>query len=163
MKKIFCSILVFALLITMVTGCEKEKKADNNTTAAVVNTPKVETFNIYTINSDKSSIEPISVPKKKKITADYIVESVLDSFSEDGISVYSVEEKNNKVIVSFRSKEKPVVGCDDMIEGMVLECFSNSLLDNLDKCKKVIFRIDGNKPYKSKNFSFGLNEEFATK
>ena len=44
---------------------------------------------------------------------------------------------------------------------MILECFANSLLDNVDACSKVVFR-KGGKAYKSENMELGLNEVYAS-
>lgn len=161
MKKVI-SVLLFAVLLVMgMSGCEDGRE---NPLPTVVPTPKnnMKTLTIYSINSDNATLIPVSVKKStEKMSEKYIASLVLENLNEEEIVVDSVKKQGKKVILSFSSKGKPIQKCSKTMENLILECFSNSLLDNVKGCSEVIFRCDG-KAYKSKNQSFGLNEVYAS-
>lgn len=121
---------------------------------------------IYCITDDASDKESVisMIPKDTKVTAEVVVNSVVIEFGNHGleIGIDSVTEKDGTVIVSFLSGKAPAAGCGSSVEGLILDCISQSLLDNLDSCKKVIFRVEG-KAYESGHFAFGIDEAYDWK
>lgn len=167
MKK-FRLVLTFLIssMMLVLSGCTDEGKAVTDTDSSAVPAPtracSIETVSIYSVNSDNMTLIPVSVRKgTQDPTPDYVAGLVMESLNEEDIELTDISQKDNKVIVSFSSKGKPVKGCGSKMETLILEAFANSLLDNVENCEKVIFRCDG-KEYKSSQYSFGKNEVFAS-
>lgn len=161
MRKVISSLLFVVILMIGLAGCEEKKE---NPTPAPVATPKnnMKILTIYSINSDSMSLIPVSVKKDpKKISEKYITSLVLENLGEDDIIVNDIKKKGKTVFLSFSSKGKPIRKCSKKMEELILECFANSLLDNVKGCSEVVFRCDG-KAYKSEHQSFKLNEVYAS-
>lgn len=161
-KKITVFLIIFCLSFT---GCQNNESNVSQEMHTAVPTPanNMKTLTIYSIDSDTMSIIPVSIRKgSKRISAEYIVSLVMDNLSENQISMPAMSKKGKCLFVSFSSTGEPVQGCDKKMEHLILECFSNSLLDNLKDCSKIVFRVEG-KAYKSKNYKFDLNEVYASK
>lgn len=161
-KRIIAYLVIACL---MLAGCQKNETDVSGEVYTAVPTPanNMKTLTIYSIDSDTMSIVPVSVRKDgNRISAEYILSLVMDNLSENQISEPVVEKKGKRLFVSFSATGEPVQGCDKKMEHLILECFSNSLLDNLKDCSEIVFRVEG-KAYKSKNLKFGLNEVYASK
>lgn len=159
----FVHILLLAGMLVLLTGCEGEEKAPAATAVPTQQAERIETITIYSINSDTMTLIPVSVRKTNggQLTAQSITNLVQSGLNDDRIQVDEVIVQNEKVIVSFSSKGRPIRDCNKKMETLILECFSNSLLDNVKGCKKVIFRCDG-KEYRSSQYKFTLNEVYAS-
>lgn len=161
-KRITGFLLIACLILA---GCQENgtSVADKVYTAVPTPANKMKTFTIYSIDSDTMSIVPVSVPEKGEgVSAEYILALVMDNLSENQIATPTVEMDGKKLIVSFEATGEPVKNCDRKMEHLILECFSNSLLDNLKNYDGIIFRVEG-KAYKSENLKFGLNEVYASR
>lgn len=123
-------------------------------------------MSIYTMNEISMECEDttVYVPKNEKITSQVIVDAVTASFQERGIEVGidSIQEDGDKVIVSFTKNKAPLENVGSTVESAILDCISQSLLDNLEKCKKVIFRVEG-KAYESGHYAFDLDYVYLNK
>lgn len=162
MKKL--TIITFFFILLILGGCmgEEQKVAEPSPSPAGTKKSKIETLVIYSINSDTMTLIPVSVKKETEdLSPFYIARLVQSNLNENDIELLDVYQKDKKVIVSFGSGGKPLKNCGDSMETLILEAFANSLLDNVKNCKKVIFRCEG-KEYKSNQYSFGLNEVFAS-
>ncbi len=104
---------------------------------------KMETITVFTIDASTMSILPSRVKKKEDDDSlDYLVTLVLDNLEDDEIVIDHVEQDGDKAIIVFDSNKKPVSDCDEEMEDLILECFSNSILDNAEGIHSVIFRTD---------------------
>ncbi|MCH5252412.1 MAG: hypothetical protein J1F22_05505 [Lachnospiraceae bacterium] len=164
MKKRVIGLFLFLTFTLVVsgTGCEQEKA---NPSPSAVATPKnnMKTLTIYSINSDTMDLIPVRVKEdQQKLSEKYITSLVLENLEEKDIIIHKIKKQGKSVIVSFSSKGKPVKNCSEEMENLILECFANSLLDNLKDCHKVIFRCDG-RGYKSEHQSFEINEVYTSK
>lgn len=160
MKKVI-SVLLFAVILVLgVSGCEDSKVTP--TPAAPTPKNNMKTLTIYSINADNTTLIPLSVKRgTEKMSEKYIASLVLENLNEQEIIIDDVKKEGKTVVLSFSSKGRPIQKCSETMENLILECFANSLLDNVKGCSEVIFRCDG-KAYKSKNQSFGLNEVYAS-
>lgn len=161
MKKAVNRILMMVITVLAMTGCGEDTQKPS---ATVLPTQKsaIETMTIYSINSDTMTLIPVPVKKdEKERTASYIVSLVLTNLGEEDILVNEVKMEGKKAIVSFSSKGKPIKNCNKTMENLILECFANSLLDNVKGCTQVIFRCDG-KEYRSSQHNFAINEVYAS-
>lgn len=151
--------LIGCMLVS--AGCEKTN-VQQQTPPIPTQKSTMETLSIYTIDSDSMTLVPVTVKKKPgKVTPVYVASLVNESLDDDTIRVSHVEQKSDRIIVSFKKNSKPLTGCSKKMETLILDCFANSLLDNLDSCKKVVFRCE-NKAYKSSNYSLKINEVYAS-
>ncbi|MCH5264982.1 MAG: hypothetical protein J1F02_03720 [Lachnospiraceae bacterium] len=170
MKKSKCrffivrTAVILWLAAMLSTGCGHGGEEAPLQTAVPTQKSTMKTLTIYSIDSDNMTLIPVSVKKEEqKITAWYIASLVLENLNKDDIEVTVVEKKKKKVYVSFSTHGKPVQNCNKEMETLILDCFSNSILDNVKGCDQVIFRCDGNKEYRSSQYSFGLEEAYASK
>lgn len=166
MKKLKSLLFSCCLFMTfvMMAGCEgtQGKEVEGTPTPEPTQKIKIETLAIYSINSDNMTLIPVPVRKgSQKLSPSYVAGLVMENLNEEDIAITDIYQKGKKVIVSFDPDGKPVKNCTAKMETLILEAFANSLLDNVKNCSQVIFRCDG-KEYKSDQYSFGLNEVFAS-
>lgn len=164
MKKTARVFFLFLLFSVFVTGCGKSADLASATPEPVA-TPKnhMKTITIYSIDTDTLDLIPVSVKKEeKKQSAEYIVDLVKNNLSEYSIETPALKKDGRNLYVSFSSKGEPVQNCSKKVEKLILECFANSLLDNIKSCKNIIFQMDG-KAYKSDNLQFGKEEIYASR
>lgn len=187
MKKVrkFSSLFVMCILCVLVSSaCGKMKTekpevtAEVQTEEPVVSTPEttqeakvtensiVTTVPIYSINDETLEIEDTvaELPEGQKVDAEFIVKEVVKSFADHGIEIgiYSVIQKEKGVYVSFEKDKAPVEDVGSTVEYAILNSISQSLLDNLDTCEKVYFKIEDG-PYESGHFVFEEDEPYNWK
>lgn len=122
----------------------------------------IETLSIYTIDSDTMTLVPVTVDRgDNAITPAYITSLVEGNLEDDSVRVYSAEQEDTRIILSFYADGKPFINCSKKMENLILDCFANSLLDNLDNCNEIVFRCE-DKAYKSEHYSFKKNEVYAS-
>lgn len=120
-------------------------------------------LSLYTVNVDTGEIEAVTalVPADTKITPELIVDKVVESMADRSIEVgiESVIIKGDTVIVSFYKDKAPLSDMGSAYEGAILDAIAQSLIDNLDKYNKVIYRAEG-KAYVSGHFEFDINDVY---
>ena len=159
-KILWCTGLIITILST--TACENTTADSPSFSPLPTHQNTIETVSIYTIDTDTMTLVPVKIKKgKEAITRAYITSLVEDSLDDETIRVYSVVQEDNCVFLSFYAKGKPLVNCSKKMENLILDCFANSLLDNLDSCSKIVFRSE-DKAYKSENYSFKKNEVYTS-
>lgn len=119
---------------------------------------------IYCMNDDGSDIESVQtlIDENAEIT-DYIVtEMVVNEFSNHnlviGIDDVTTDELGN-VVVSFLKDMPPVVDVEEEVEYIILDCISQSILDNVKESNAVIFQIEG-AAYESAHMSFAIDKPY---
>lgn len=122
------------------------------------------TLPIYCINDDGSDIEPVDayIDANADINSSVVTEAVVKEFANHNVIILidSVsEDQNGNVKISFKKNSIPVIGVDEELEYLILDCFSQSILDNMETVHAVIFRIEG-KAYVTDNVSMGKNEAY---
>lgn len=101
------------------------------------------------------------IPETTEITADLIVNLVVDALADQQVNV-GIEEvlvENDRVIVSFYENQPPLVNVGSGTETTILDAIAQSIVDNLTMTPKVVFRVEG-KPYESGHYQFGLDEVY---
>ncbi len=147
---------------------QTETPAPTQTTEAPQETDNPEQSNekkeisIYTINDDTLESEPVTVEVAEKLTPETVVAAAVKSLEEHSltIGIHSVTQEADTVIVSFKKDSAPVVGVGSGVEETILNCISDSLIDNIDGCKNVIFRAEDG-PYESGHLAFEMDEVYA--
>ncbi len=116
---------------------------------------------LFTVNVDSGDIEAVTalVPADAEITPELIVDKVVESMIDRSIEVgiESVTMEGDAVIVSFYKGKAPLNEMGSGYEGAILDAIAQSLIDNLDKYKKVIYRAEGG-AYVSGHNELGINE-----
>lgn len=120
---------------------------------------EMKTMVYYTLSEDLENEEATAVlPSDTVLTAKYIVDYVVESM--ENVSVYvnisSVTVDGESVIIDFKGDSAPVIDTEPDEEVAILDSISQSILENIDYSKYVIFRVDGN-AYQSQNRSFGAD------
>ena len=124
---------------------------------------EIKTLTIYSVDTSNMRLIPLTIKKEEEKTSlNEIVDMILENIDIEGIKVTDAHFENNCVIISFSSKGKPIKKCSEKIENLILEAFSNSILENIINCESIIFRMD-DKAYKSKNQSFKYKEIYSEK
>ncbi len=146
------------------------KAPASSSSAAATPTPKppltdIE-LSIYTVN-EIPELEPVTVlvPQGNEITPELIVEKVVESLADQAIEIgidYPVTTEGDAVVVSFQKDQAPYTNMGPEYEEDILNAFAQSLIDNLDTIKKVIFRIDG-KAYTGGAFEYKIDEPYMSK
>lgn len=177
MRKKISYFLALLLLSVMMTGCGNSDGGGNRNTPSETapveetnaNGMKNEEIDIYTINETSLELEDIkaAVSYEGELTPQIVVDAVTDSFLEHGIEIGidHVETEGDMVIVSFTGEDKnkaPVCNAGTGVEGVILDAVSQSLLDNIDSCKEVVFRIE-DKAYESGTFAFDYDQAYKWK
>lgn len=153
----FIGILVF------LTGCGVETEEIKPAPTEGQKIGKImEIVTIYSVDPDLLTLIPVSVKKEKDISAEYIVSLLIANLHEYDIKTPLLTKKGKKMYISFSSGGAPAEKCNKKVERLILECFSNSILDNVDSVHDIVFQMDG-KAYESRNFSFGKNEIYSSR
>ena len=161
---------IILVLMLALTACGEEAAPSATPSASSVTasstplpTPDMETITVFTIDPTNMTVLPSRVKKDKDDDSlMYITELVLNNLEDDSILISDVIQEEDKAIIVFDSSGKPVKGCDPVMEGLILECFANSLLDNVDGLHGVIFRTDKG-AYKSDNLKMKKDEVYASR
>lgn len=120
-------------------------------------------INIYGINDTTLESEPVKATVNGEITAESIVMAVVKDFEEHSlkIGIDSITAEGTTVIVSFKKDMAPLVQVGTDVEVTILNCISDSLLDNLEDCSAVIFQAEG-EAYESGHLYYEKDEVYAS-
>lgn len=177
MKRKTSCFFAMLLLSAAITGCGKANDDKNKPvpteTARVeetgANGELTEEIDIYTINETSLELEDVkaTVSYEGELAPQIVVDAVADSFLEHGIEIGidHVETEDAMVIVSFTGEEKgkaPLCNTGSGVEGVILDAISQSLLDNIDSCQEVVFRIE-DRAYESGVFVFDYDQAYKWK
>ncbi len=123
---------------------------------------KIKTISIYTVDMIEEQLVPVKLRmSSERITPEYIVEEVLSNLDEK-VEVTEITVNGKRLYVTFDDKYAPISKCSPAFETLILDCISNSLLDNISYIDEVVFRgPDG--AYQSGNFSFEEDEVYSSK
>lgn len=134
------------------TGDEVEKEEEEE---------EIKEVPIYSINDDSLESEQTYVTMEA-VTPEAVVQAVVDSLAEHSLEVGidSVTMEGDTVIVSFLFGKAPLTAVGSTVEETILNSIADSLLDNVDGCKKVVFRAEG-EAYESGHYAFGIDEVYA--
>lgn len=177
MKRRASCFFAILFLSVILAGCGNSKEGTKEVTRT--DTPptqevpaageKTEEIDIYTINETSLELEDVKavVSYEGELAPGTVVDAVADSFFEHGIEIGidHVEMEGDMVIVSFTGEEKgkaPLCNTGSGVEGVILDAVSQSLLDNIDSCKEVVFRIE-DRAYESGVFAFDYDQAYKWK
>lgn len=170
MKRKSGIILTAVLVLCIFAGCKKPSDRKPTVTptpgpALTVTTPpgpsvvpsKTTELPIYTVNGDYSELTAVTalVAAEEEITEKVVSEAVVDALADSAIyvQVNDVVKEDNVVIVDFNASAPPVAQVSASIEGLILDAFGQSILDNVTECSGVGFSVDGG-AYASGHFEF---------
>lgn len=164
-------ILTAVLVLCIAAGCKKPSDSekitltpapDNAVTQTVPPTQsvapsKTTELPIYTVSDDYSELTAVTalVAAEEEITEKIVSEAVVDALADSAIyvKVNEVVKEENIVIVDFDASAPPVTQVGASIEGLILDAFGQSILDNITECSGVGFSVDGG-AYASGHFEF---------
>lgn len=179
-------VLVFVLLVGMLSGCRKKRPFiiqpatkhgvvidDNNQPDDpddITVTPVItgDDYNLivvrfYTVNATNSMVKTATVMEREDvaITPEKILDYVIDSLEDESItlSYNSVAANNGNIIIDFDDSIIRISRSSADLEMAVLDAAAQSILDNIDGCQSIIYRINGG-AYKTDNLSFGIDYSY---
>lgn len=137
--------------------------ADNGTLAASgASVSEIKILSIYTIDGIEDTLVPLNVPiSTNRVTPEFVLDEVLRNLDEK-VEVTEIEIEKARIYVTFNSDYAPVKNCSEEYETLILDCVSNSLLDNISYIDEVVFRCDTG-AYQSDNFHFEEDEVYSSK
>lgn len=116
---------------------------------------------IYTINGDLTELTAVTalITEEEDITEQVVTEAVIEALADSMIyvKVNQVTRKNDIIVVDFDAMSPPVSQVGAGIEGLILDAFGQSILDNVSDCRGISFTVDGG-DYASGHFEFGEND-----
>lgn len=146
----------------------------DNTGAAITSMPQVtdeptiaplenSEVTIYTLNPDSLEKEAVTVlvTSEDELTPDFIVEQVVDAMEDEGffLGVNDIILEGDSVRIDFKSDAAPVIDVGASVEGSIIDCLAQSILDNLPQYKKIYISIEGG-PYYSGHLEFELDDVY---
>ena len=166
-------ILVLMTVLLGACGKQKEENADSQTNQEVQSEEQgtdeedvavnqgPQQVPIYSINDSSLESEQTYVTVEE-LTPEAVVQAVVDSFAEHSLEVGidSIATEGDTVIVSFLYGKAPLTSVGSTVEETILNSIADSLLDNIESCKKVVFRAEG-EAYESGHYAFGIDEVYA--
>ncbi len=169
MKKL-TGLLCIMLLSVALTACGSDDVSPESTskqtiedTSEPIPSPKMETITVFTIDPANMAIIPSQVKKNEDDdSVEYITNLVLENLEDGEIKISEVTQKDDCAVIAFDSKSKPVKGCSEEMEDLILECFANSILDNVEGVHAVSFCTDKG-PYISDNKEMAADEIYASR
>lgn len=171
MKRKSGIILATVLVLCMFAGCKKplEDKVPTITptpasTHSVTATPTITVgvfqtteLPIYTVSGDFAELTAVTtlVPAEEEITETVVSEAVVAALADNAIyvKVNDIIKEDTVVIVDFDGSAPPAAKVSASVEGLILDAFGQSILDNLAECSGVGFSVDG-EGYVSGHFEF---------
>lgn len=178
MRKKISIILSCILVLCALCGCNKPPEGDlteptvtpeltitmtpKPTDVALTVTPSgTKELPIYTISGDLSELTAITVllTEGEEVTEQVVADAVVDALADSAIyvTVNKVTKKDGMAVVDFAMDSPPVSQVGASIEGLILDAFGQSLLDNVSECKAVGFSVDGG-DYASGHFEFSKDD-----
>ena len=178
MRKKIGIILSCILVVCALCGCNKPPKGDLPDPTAtpeftITMTPKptesvltaapsgATELPIYTISGDLTELTAVTalLTESEEITELAVTDAVMDALADIGIyvTVNHVTRSGNVVVVDFAADSPPVSQVGASIEGLILDAFGQSLLDNVSECNAIGFSVDGG-DYASGHFEFSKDE-----
>lgn len=178
MRKKTGFFLICILVLCVLCGCGKPSEGDlpestvtpepvltmtpKPTDAVLTVAPSGTTeLPIYTISEDLTELTAVTalLTEEEAITEQAVTDAVADALADKAIyvTVNHVTKSNGVVIVDFSADSPPVSQVGASIEGLILDAFGQSLLDNVTECQAVSFSVDGG-DYASGHFEFSKDD-----
>lgn len=120
-------------------------------------------LSIYGMDTENFELKDcITIVPADQINAKTITNEVVKVFAEYNINIglNQVIQKDKSIYVSFKKNGVPVKGVSTKVERVILEAISNSLLDNVEDCEKVFFRIE-NQKYQTEHIQLDLDTPYS--
>lgn len=121
---------------------------------------------IYTISGDLTELTAVTalLTEGEEITEQVVTDAVVDALADSAIyvTVNHVTKSNGVVVVDFSADSPPVSQVGASIEGLILDAFGQSLLDNVTECDAVGFSVNGG-DYASGHFEFSKEDIYLSR
>lgn len=123
----------------------------------------IQTLSVYTVDGVNEQLVPLKIPvdTSDRVTPAFIINEVVGNIDEK-VEITEIEEEKSRIYITFNSDYAPVKKCSKKYETLILDCISNSILDNISYINEVVFRA-GDGAYQSGNFVFGEEEVYSSK
>ncbi|MCH5273262.1 MAG: hypothetical protein J1E35_06275 [Lachnospiraceae bacterium] len=156
-------IVFIIMLVLCLSACGKKENGDGNPTSEPTVTPvtgiltapsttpiiapsQTKELPIYTISGDFTELTAVTalVAAEKDITETVVAEAVVDALADSAIyvKVNDVVKEDTVIIVDFDASTPPVTKVSASIEGLILDAFGQSILDNIAECSGVSFSVN---------------------
>lgn len=168
-KKITTLSLIF--MLCLFAGCQKKPagpKTPSPSPSTVGNPTSSVPFQavevpIYTISADLSELvaSSVLVDVEKELTVELVVSAVSEALQDNAIDtkINPVILGSDFVTLDFNPSAPPVTGVSAALEELILDAYSQSILDNFSDYTEVRVTMNGY-AYSSVHKKLGLNEAY---
>ena len=117
-------------------------------------------LHIYTVNATTESVinQTVMLSEDTEITPALLIDYISEALKDESInlSFESVEYEDGCCVVDFDDSIFTIASKSASLEDAVLDAIAQSILDNVDGCLKIIYRIKG-AAYSTVNRTFDYN------
>lgn len=173
------SILFFMLIVFAVTLCACHKEdpdpsGQNPDSSPTPTTPDTVTIApvisggginlvaklIYTVDASTAKVvrSTVMVRDDTDITPALVIDCIVDSLKDESLNLSfdGVEYSDGVCVVDFDDSIYTIAGKSADLEDAILDCIAQSVLDNVEGCMKIIYRIH-NEAYSTVNRHFAYD------
>ena len=173
------SILFFLLIVFAVTLCACHKEdpdpsGQNPDSSPTPTTPDTVTIApvisggginlvaklIYTVDASTAKVvrSTVMVRDDTDITPALVIDCIVDSLKDESLNLSfdGVEYSDGVCVVDFDDSIYTIAGKSADLEDAILDCIAQSVLDNVEGCMKIIYRIH-NEAYSTVNRHFAYD------
>lgn len=140
---------------------DKSQGSSQTSTDTSVNTGSAAAIVYYSVDTSAMQVVALKSILKpgEELNPENVIDLVIDALSDESIElgIEKITVDGTKYIVSFTDSIKDVAELGADTEDIVLDAIAQSLLDNFEGCKSIIYRIE-NKAYSTVNNSFSLDQ-----
>ncbi|MBQ3912604.1 MAG: hypothetical protein II694_06505 [Lachnospiraceae bacterium] len=115
---------------------------------------------IYTVDADTSRVvrSTVMVRDDTDITPALVIDFIVDSLKDESLNLSfdGIEYEDGVCVVDFDDSIYTIAGKSADLEDAILDCIAQSVLDNVDGCMSVIYRIH-NEAYSTVNRHFAYD------
>ena len=115
---------------------------------------------IYSVNASSESVvnQTVMLDEKTEITPSLIIDYVTEALKDESIklSFDGIEYSNGRCIVNFDDSILNIAKSSSNLENAVLDAIAQSVLDNVDGCMEIVYRIHGQR-YSTANRTFDID------
>ena len=115
---------------------------------------------IYTVDASTSRVvrSTVMVRDDTEITPSLVIDFIVDSLKDESLNLSfdGIEYEDGVCVVDFDDSIYTIAGKSVELEDAILDCIAQSVLDNVDGCMSVIYRIH-NEAYSTVNRHFAYD------
>lgn len=115
---------------------------------------------IYTVDATSESVvnQTVMLAENTEITPALIIDYITEALKDESVklSFDGIEYSNGRCIVDFDDSILSIAKASPDLENAVLDAIAQSVLDNVDGCMEIVYRLHGQR-YSTANRTFDID------